>query len=120
VSETPAPTPSRVAPGPIPATPLRGRTLVLARGTWLAVAVLALGFFAAGIPSEFVMFRTVCQDVCMGGQLHLAGSHALRDLGLSVGFYATYAVALDIVFAAVYVAVAAVVFWRKSDERMAL
>jgi hypothetical protein len=78
VSETPAPTPSRVAPGPIPATPLRGRTLVLARGTWLAVAVLALGFFAAGIPSEFVMFRTVCQDVCMGGQLHLAGSHALR------------------------------------------
>jgi hypothetical protein len=66
------------------------------------------------------MFRTVCQDVCMGGQIHLAGSHALRDLGLSVGFYATYAVALDIVFAAVYVAVAAVVFWRKSDERMAL
>jgi signal transduction histidine kinase len=56
----------------------------------------------------------------MGGQLSQVGSRALRDLGLSVDFYATYAVALDIVFAAVYVAVAAVVFWRKSDERMAL
>jgi signal transduction histidine kinase len=120
VNQTPAPTPSRAAPGPFPAKPLLGRKLIFARWAWLVVAVLALGFFAAGIPSEFVMFRTVCQDVCMGGQLHLAGSHALRDLGLSVGFYATYAVALDIVFAAVYVAVAAVVFWRKSDERMAL
>ena len=120
MSLSPAPTPSRATPGPIPAKPLRGRALALARATWLVVAVLALVFFAAGIPSEFVMFRTLCQSGCMGGQLSQAGSRALRDLGLSVDFYATYAVALDIVFAAVYVTVAAVVFWRKSDERMAL
>jgi signal transduction histidine kinase len=86
----------------------------------LVVAVLALGFFAAGIPSEFVIFHTVCQDACSGGQVTQAGSRALRDLGLSVDFYAAYAVALDTVFATVYVTVAAIIFWRKSDERMAL
>ena len=117
---TPASTPSGVTPGPIPVKPLRGRTLVFARGTWLAVAVLALGFFVAGIPSEFVMFHTECQDTCLGGQVSQAGSRALRDLGLSLDFYAAYAVALDVVFAAVYVAVAASIFWRKSDERMAI
>jgi len=86
----------------------------------LVVAVLALGFFAAGIPSEFVMFHTVCQDACLGGQVTQAGSRALRDLGLSLDFYAAYAVVHDVVFAAVYVAVAVIIFWRKSDERMAL
>ena len=116
MSPAPASTPSEATP----VKPLRGRTLALARGTWLVVAVLALGFFAAGIPSEFVIFHTVCQDACSGGQVTQAGSGALRDLGLSVDFYAAYAVALDTVFATVYVTVAAIIFWRKSDERMAL
>ena len=120
MSPAPASTPSGATPGSIPVKPLRGRTLVLSRGTWLLVAVLALGFFAAGIPSEFVMFHTVCQDACLGGQVSQAGSRALQDLGLSLDFYATYAVALDVVFATAYVAVAAVIFWRKSDERMAM
>ena len=118
MSPTPASTPSGATP--IPVKPLRGRTLVLARGAWLVVAVLALGFFAAGIPSEFVMFHTVCRDTCLGGQVTQAGSRALRDLGLSLDFYAAYAVVHDIVFAAVYVAVAVIIFWRKSDERMAM
>ena len=120
MNPTPASTPSGATPGPIPVKPLRGRTLALARGTWLVVAVLALGFFAAGIPSEFVMFHTVCQDACLGGQVTQAGSRALRDLGLSLDFYAAYAVVHDVVFAAVYVAVAVIIFWRKSDERMAM
>lgn len=118
MSPTPASTPSGATP--IPVKPLRGRTLVLARGMWLVVAVLALGFFAAGIPSEFVMFHTVCRDTCLGGQVTQAGSRALLDLGLSLDFYAAYAVVHDIVFAAVYVAVAFIIFWRKSDERMAM
>ena len=115
-----SPTPASIPSGATPVKPLRGLTLTLARGTWLVVAVLALGFFAAGIPSEFVMFHTVCQDTCLGGQVTQAGSRALRDLGLSLDFYAAYAVVHDIVFAAVYVAVAVIIFWRKSDERMAM
>src|SRR5215204_4597563 len=102
------------------AKPLRGRLLILARAAWIVVAVLALSFFAAGIPFEFTMFRTVCQPACTTGQLSPTGLQALRDLGLSLDFYATYAVVLDVVLAAVYGTVAGVIFWRKPDDRMAL
>jgi hypothetical protein len=49
-----------------------------------------------------------------------AGLNALHDLGLSLSFFAAYAVALDVMVAAVYSAVAALIFWHKSTERMAL
>jgi hypothetical protein len=45
---------------------------------------------------------------------------ALHDLGLSTGLYAAYGVVLDVVFAAFYGAVAASIFWRRPDDRMAL
>ena len=102
------------------AEPLRGRWLIVARATWIGVAVLAVGFFAAGIPSEFAMFRTACQTACTTGQLIPVGLQALQDLGLSLGVYATYNVGLDVAFAVVYVTVAAVIFWRKPDDRIAL
>jgi signal transduction histidine kinase len=103
-----------------PAKPLRGRLLILARATWIVVAALTLSFFAAGIPFEFAMFRTVCQPACATGQLSPVGLQALWDLGLSLDFYATYAVVLDVVLAAVYGTVAAVIFLRKPADRMAL
>ena len=76
-----------------PAEPLRGRSLIhVARATWIVVAALTLSFFAAGIPFEFAMFRTVCQSVCTSGQLSPRGLQALQDLGLSLDFYGMYAV----------------------------
>jgi hypothetical protein len=100
---------------------LRGRWLLLARTAWIAVAVLALGLFAAGIPAEFTLLHIPCPTVtCPTGQLPPAGLHALQDLGLSLDSFAAYSVAMDVVFAAVCGAVAALVFWRKSDDRMAL
>jgi signal transduction histidine kinase len=44
----------------------------------------------------------------------------LHALGLSLGFYAAYAVVLNILFTAVYALVGALLFWRRSDDRMAL
>jgi signal transduction histidine kinase len=122
VSHPFAPTPSEGTPDQqsAPAKPLRGRSLILARAVWIVVAVLAVSFFVAGIPSEFAMFQTICQPACTTGQLSPAGLHALRDLGLSLDFYAAYAVVLDVVFAAVYGTVAVVIFWRKPADRMAL
>jgi hypothetical protein len=37
---------------------LRGRWLLLARMAWVVVAVLYLGVFISGIPSEFVRLHT--------------------------------------------------------------
>jgi len=44
----------------------------------------------------------------------------LGPLGLSVGIYALSSVLLEILFVAIYWGVAAVIFWRKSDDWMAL
>ena len=41
-------------------------------------------------------------------------------MGLSVGFYAGYLIAVDLIVAITSFAVGVLVFWRKSDERMAL
>jgi signal transduction histidine kinase len=100
---------------------LRGRRLLLARVAWLAVAFISVALFAAGIPAEYAELLAQCPAaVCPNGQLPPEGMRALAGLGLSLDFFAAYGVALDVVFASVYVAVAALIFWRKSADRMAL
>jgi hypothetical protein len=100
---------------------LHGRSLLLARAAWVTVAALAVGLFAAGIPTEFALLQVPCPTVaCPTGQLASAGLRALEALGLSLGFFAAYTVAMDVLFAAVCGAVAGLIFFRKSDDRMAL
>ena len=41
-------------------------------------------------------------------------------MGLSAGFYAAFDAAINAVFVAVWLAVGALIFWRRSDDRMAL
>jgi hypothetical protein len=88
---------------------------------WIVVATLAVGLFAIGIPAEFKQLQIPCPTVtCSTGQLPPAGLHALRDLGLSPGSFAAYTVAMDVLFAAVCCVVAALIFWRRSDDRMGM
>ena len=105
----------------VPAGPLYGRSLVLARATWMIVAAAAVSLFAAGVPAEFALLHHPCPTArCTTGQLPPAGLRALEDIGLSPDAFAAYFVAIDTVFAAVCGTVAALIFWRKSDDRMGL
>ena len=98
-----------------------GRALVLARTVWVATAVLAGVLFLAAVPTEFAQLRVPCQSAaCPTGQLSPAGLRALEDLGLSLDAFAAYSVAMDVVFAAAYGAVALLIFWRKSGDRVGL
>ena len=100
---------------------LRGRWLLLARAAWTAVAVLAAGLFVAAIPAEFALLHIPCPTLrCPTGQLPPAGLRALEDLGLSTGSFAAYSVTMDVLFAVVCGTVAALIFLRRSDDRMAL
>jgi signal transduction histidine kinase len=102
-------------------TRLRGRWLLAARAAWLSIAAVTLGIFVAGIPAEDADAQSMCPTAsCASGQLGPAGLRALHALGLSLGFYVGYAIALQVVVAGVFCAVAAVIFWRRSDDRMAL
>jgi len=91
-------------------TRLRGHWLASLRGLWLAVAVLTLGLFVAGIPSRFDRLLGIAAEY----------RPALQDLGLSADFYAAYLTALDIAIVLTHFVLAALIFWRKSDDWMAL
>ena len=103
------------------ASRLSGRSLILARAVWIVIALAAASLFIVSIPAEFAQLRTPCPTAaCPTGQLPPAGLRALEDLGLSLDSFAAYTVAMDVVFAAVYGTVAALIFWRKSEDRMGL
>lgn len=94
---------------------------MLARAAWIVVAAAAVSLFVAGVPAEFALLHDPCPTArCTTGQLAPAGLRALDDLGLSLDSFAGYLVAVDVVFATVWCAVAALVFWRRSDDRMGL
>ncbi len=103
---------------------LRGRWLLLARLTWLAVTALSVGLFLASIPPYFSELQNVCTrgawSCADNGLLTNTGMRELRALGLSMGFYAAYNTALGVVFELVWCAVGAIIFSRRSDDRMAL
>ena len=102
-------------------TRLRGRSLLLARAAWMVVATLTISLFLAGIPAELALLHRPCPTAtCATGQLPPAGLSTLQDLGLTPSLYAAYSVAMDLLFAAVYGAVAVLIFLRKSEDRMGL
>ena len=105
-------------------TLLSGRWLVLARVVWVGIAVLSLGLVIASIPSYFAFLHVLCTGALAtcrnNGQITPDDLRALQALGLSLDSYATYLVALYIVFTVGYATIGAVIFWRKSDDRMAL
>jgi hypothetical protein len=93
---------------------------------WVMLAIAALAIVVCSIPSSLEYYRSVCtaaSEVCSeraGDQPTPQGVLALRDVGLSVSSYALLNVVLDKVFQLVWFAVGALIFWRRSDDLMAL
>jgi hypothetical protein len=114
---------SRASPTP---TTLRGHWLLFARLAWVAVAVTVLAIVVFSVPGSFEHFRSVCTaafETCSKravGQPTPEGVRALQDVGLSVGTYAILNVVVDKVADSVWIAVGALIFLRRSDDRMAL
>ena len=84
--------------------------MVLARVGWLAVAAVALGQFIISVPARYAQLAHPTAGV----------RAALAEMGFSAGGYALYNVTLDTVFVSVFAVVAFVIFWRRSDDPMAL
>jgi hypothetical protein len=106
-----------------PPTTLRGRWLLLARVAWVVVALLYVGVFISGIPSEFARLQTPCTDAVSCSLIpHLTVQKVqeLKELGLSAEFFAVYFVAIEVAFTAVSAAIGALIFWRRPEDRMAL
>jgi hypothetical protein len=101
---------------------MQGRSLLLARVVWVTVALLTVSVFVLSIPSEFARLRSPCTDtVSCSWLIRLTAENAreLSNLGLSVDFFAAYFISLEAAFTVVPIAVGAIIFWRRPDDRMA-
>ncbi len=95
---------------------------MLARVGWIALTLLILLLSAIAIPRANALFQSICQPgtPCLSVQLTQADLHLLHQLGLSPGFLAAYQVGLDVGTLLIYSVLAALIFWQRSQDRMAL
>ena len=99
-----------------PATTLRGRWLLLARVAWVVVASIVIGFQVAAIPYAYAReINNLNVDRLTTEQVR-----AFKNLGLTPEFYAACTVALPVGTMLVFTVIATVIFWRRSEDRMAL
>ena len=102
-------------------TRLNGRGLVLLRGAWIALVIFCLMILVVGLPAYFTFLRTVCiPAMCHEGQTSSETIKTLHALGLSLNFYVAFNLGFAVVTPCVCFVVGMVIFWRKSDDWMAL
>lgn len=102
-------------------TRLHGRWLWLSRIVWFALVILTLSIYIASQPDYLTELQTVCRLApCSFGQLTPDTAVALEHLGLSVGSYVLFRSVLTTLIALVSFATGGLIFWRKSDNWMAL
>jgi hypothetical protein len=100
---------------------LHGRWLLIARVGWVALTLLVLTLNAIAIPQADALLQAICQPgaLCING-LTAANLRQLQQIGLSPGFLAAYQIGWDVGTTLIYTALAALIFWRRSVDWMAL
>lgn len=100
-------------------THLQGVALILARIAWIVIALLSIVLFVAALPSYFAYLHIIDANSVYA---HLTPGDVgeLQRFGLSVDFYAWLIIGVSVIFLLVYFVIGAVIFWRKSDDRVAL
>lgn len=102
-------------------TRLQGTWLVLARIAWVAISLLAVGLFVASLPSYFADLHILnSSPYNPTSQISPGDLLALQGFGLSLDFYVWLDIGMNVIILLVYVLVGVVLFWRKSDDRVAL
>ncbi|MGQ0603794.1 MAG: hypothetical protein ACT4QE_19100 [Anaerolineales bacterium] len=120
-----------------PDTHLRGPVRVVVQIAWLVLVGLIVVVFAAGVPARLRQLLSIADDATPDGPTLVVGlpsewdavltlrlgveeAGALQALGLSLGFYAGYILAFEVALALAYTAIGIFIFWRRSDDWMAL
>ena len=103
-------------------TRLQGLWLLLARVGWIGIVVPLYVLFVANVPAYFASLHLLhASNVqTFTGQLTHADVHTLQAWGLSLDFYAACMVGVSLLFQFSYASVGVLLFWRKSNDRVAL
>jgi hypothetical protein len=95
--------------------------MLIARVGWVALTLLVLTLNAIAIPQADALLQAICKPgaLCINGWTPAEVSQ-LQQSGLSPGFLAAYQVGWGVGTTLIYTALAALIFWRRSADRMAL
>src|SRR5260221_14063987 len=100
---------------------LHGRWLLLARGVWITLVVLTLAIFFGSLPMYLAQLRTPCTEIaCEYQQLTHLQAETLKGMGMSLGAYAAFTIAIALASVMVCLVVSALIIWRRSYDRMPL
>jgi signal transduction histidine kinase len=102
---------------------LTGRALIAGRATWFALVAAVIGLLAAGAPIHVEQLRVLCAAEPCPLSDWQPSPDALRQwaaLGVTLDGYATLMVGVHLGFTAVWIAIGALVFWRRSDDPIGL
>jgi len=103
---------------------LSGRWLILARVGWIALVLFMLGVAIVSLPASFVTLHHPCPSspiACSGlGLLSASDLQALPTVGFSRDAYAWFWIVTSGGSALVLFVVGGILFWRKSDDWIAL
>jgi hypothetical protein len=98
--------------------------LLVARIAWIPVALLAVAMTVASTPLLFEQYGTLCFRAPSGcleiSQLTPEGLRELEQVGITLGFYAGLTVGVGVLTKMVWMAVGALIFLLRPDDRMAL
>ena len=101
-------------------SPSNIRWRVVTRAAWFLVLGAGIALQILDYPAATAQVETLCSATpCANGQLTLAQVQELARLGLSLNSYVAYMTILNLAFPLVFLAVGALLFWRKPNDRMA-
>jgi hypothetical protein len=101
-------------------THLTGFRLIIARVLWLALVVPGLVLFLASLPAFDQQLQRGCVTCSLNGALSAQGLQALSTIGISASEYATLLTIFFAIIAAIWCGVGFLIFWRRSDDWLAL
>lgn len=104
-------------------TRLSGSRLIIARAVWLVLVVPSLGLFVISLPVYYQLLQRACVPaVCnnLAGTLTAQGLQVLSTIGFSASGYAALFTIFNALLAAIWCAVGFLIFWRRSDDWLAL
>ena len=102
-------------------TRLIGPWLIIARAVWLVLVVPSIGLFVATLPAYYQQIQEGCVDNITS--CSIAGAlpvQVLHSLGFPASAYAAFLTCFFIIIQAIWYAVGFLLFWRRSDDWLAL
>ncbi|HEY7342972.1 MAG TPA: hypothetical protein VH591_19015 [Ktedonobacterales bacterium] len=101
---------------------LHGHWLLVARVAWIALILLVVALNVVMLPRLNALLQTPCSPGIHCFYLNPTSfdQRFFHQSGLTLGFLAGFQTAANAVVVMIYCVIAAIIFWRRSNDRMAL